>query len=113
MWELLFSGENDADVLAFWVLERVTVIPNVAGFGGIDAVISSHLAVVAGKPSSAALAKDDVARNDIFSYCPGQLSQLSEHVEFEAYLRSSSLLTAFLAHLSHRSRDLETGGMRI
>lgn len=44
---------------------RVAVELDVAGLRGVDGVVATHAAVVAGEPVRAALAEDDVAWNHI------------------------------------------------
>lgn len=44
---------------------RVKVVFHVAGFRGIDGVVSSHIAVLTGEPFCASLAEDDVAGDDV------------------------------------------------
>ncbi len=64
----MVSLEDNADVLPLWVLVRVLVILHVAGLRGIDGVVATHGAVFAGEPMGAALAEDDISRNDILFY---------------------------------------------
>lgn len=68
IWEGIFFIEGDANVLALGMFERIAVITHVASFSSKDAVITAEFTVLAWKPSCAALAKDDVARDHVFTY---------------------------------------------
>lgn len=50
------------------MFERIAVVTHIASFGSKDTVIASEFAVLAWKPSCAALAKDDIARDHVFTY---------------------------------------------
>lgn len=58
--------EDDADVLAFRMLEGITVVADVAGCHCEDRVVAAHGDVCAGEPVRAALAEEDVSCYDIF-----------------------------------------------
>jgi hypothetical protein len=61
----LVALKHHTDVLAFRMLQRVFVVFYVARLGGVDGVVAAHGAVVAWEPFGAALAEDDVARDNV------------------------------------------------
>jgi hypothetical protein len=66
----LSTLKHNTDILTFRVLQGIFVVFYVARLSGVDGVIASHAAVVAGEPFGAALAEDDVARDYVlFCFC--------------------------------------------
>jgi len=59
--------KSDTNVLAFGVFQRILVVSDITRFGGEDAVITTEFAVLAREPMCAALAKDYVTWDDVFS----------------------------------------------
>jgi hypothetical protein len=51
--------------LALGMFLGVFVVFYVAGFGGVDGVVTSHATVIAGEPVCTALAEDDITWDDI------------------------------------------------
>lgn len=90
--------EGHANVLALGVLEGILVVSNVSGLSGKDAVIATKFAILAGEPVCSALAEDDVTRDYVLS-CASLSAKCTDPVSrnSRAYLRSFSLLIAFLA----------------
>lgn len=64
----MVAFEGDSDILALRVKLGIFVVFHVAGLGGIDGVVASHSAVLAGEPVCAALAEYDVAWDDILFF---------------------------------------------
>lgn len=65
--QLALLLEADADVLAVRMALRVQVVPDVAGLGGVDGVVSAQGAVLTGEPLRPPLPEDDASRHDVLS----------------------------------------------
>lgn len=76
-WELPFLLETDTNILAVRVPFRIEVIPDIAGLGGVDGVVSSKRAVLAGEPFRSALFEDNASGDDVFSACALRAETLS------------------------------------
>ena len=74
--------ERHADVLALGIDSGIAVEFHVAGLKGENCVVAAHAAVVAGKPVRAALAEDDVARDDVLIW---NLRNVSRWVESKTW----------------------------
>lgn len=49
------------------MLERIQVVPDIAGLSSVDGVVAAHGAVVAGEPFGAALFEDNATGNDVLA----------------------------------------------
>lgn len=61
----LIALKDDTDVLPLRVLLEVFVVLYISTFRGVDGVVAAHSTVLTREPVRAALAEDDVARDDI------------------------------------------------